>query len=224
MHKSIITTLLIFAISFSGIIFGTGLALANSSPTDARVTATKLIADYHITANRITNEQVSRVLTFFDDLDVDTDGYTDRILETFSPPEFIDEVGVRIPTEEACESSLSTQCLNQRLFDEFLLLMSGLGLTYGNIEGGISFDSLGQVITSIEDQQSFLIDQLEVALQVTRQTVSFYDQILQAYPIHVQNQRIIEELEKLQVNLSQLRRTMEPYSNIFHNVTSAACE
>lgn len=225
MHKSIISILLFFSISFSGVIFGTGLALANT--TDQRATSeADLIANYHITANQIVNEQISALLNFFNDFDVNTPDYADAILEAFSPPQFLSSEGVVLPLNEVCDGNLSSACLNRKLTVELRLLYSSLA---GQAEG-VSTDSIfslndiSSILQGSDDINVFVRDQLEVAVRITRQVVEFYSQILQAYPMHVQNQKIIEELKVLQSNLFSLRNSMQPYSNIFHNVTSAACE
>jgi hypothetical protein len=219
MYKSIISVLLFISISFSGIIFGTGLALANTPTQDSRTSSISLIVNYHVRANEITNQQISKLLNFFNELDVTSNNYTEEILKAFSPPNFQEGT-----LEEVCADNLSSACLNRRLVVELLFLYSSLNLNNESLPDDSTLDSLIQTIGSSTSVDEFLIDQLEIAIRMTQQTVEFYAQILQAYPMHIQNQRIIEELEVLKVNLNSLRNTMSPYSNIFHNVTSAACE
>jgi hypothetical protein len=225
MHKPIIKFLLFFSIACSGLVFGAGFALANAN-TPTTQSEAELIAIYHVKANEIVNQQISDLLNFFNDLNINTPNYTDIILESFSPPEFVTADGIVLSLEEVCLNNLSTACLKEKLSKELLLLYSNLG---GNIDriSTDNFSSLNDISTLLEgsgNTNDFVRDQFEVASRLTSQVVEFYAQILQAYPMHVQNQKIIDELKILKNNLFRLRNSIQPFSNIFHNVTSSACE
>lgn len=187
-----IKKLLIITALVSTLLIGAGIVLAQSSTEEV-----DLIADYHVKANEIINEQFENLFTFFDEIDIEDENYLAQIQEKLTVPEDL----------ESCSTNLTSTCLLYRLNNE----LDGLRLDLDEISETTS--------TSLQYRQQ----QLSLIQALNTQSVEFYGQTLFAYPIHIQNERLLEGLKEMRTNLKELERNLQPYSNVFHNVATTQC-
>jgi transcriptional/translational regulatory protein YebC/TACO1 len=106
-----------------------------------------------------------------------------------------------------CLDNLTSTCLQQKL--NFLYL---------------EYQAEANKISETAEDSIFLNEQLALIPELNKQSLEFYRQILFSYPLHIQNTKIIENLETLIDNLKDLEDAMQPYSNVFHNVTTPYCQ
>lgn len=202
MPKTIISSFLVFTIALSGFLIGTGAAIANFSAGQTKLSVT---AEYYVQANKIVNDQFQQLFIFFDNLNVDNENYLQSIAEKLRPPE-ANLSSTQL--QEFCNSNLSSSCLQTKL--------TSLYLAYS-----------GAMLNSVEDNTKnsgrFYAEQEKVIREINKQSVEFYRQVVFSYPFHIQNQKIFENLKVLLSNLKDLEDSLKPYSNIFHNATTAEC-
>jgi hypothetical protein len=215
MYKQIILVMAVI----SSMIFGTGIALGDN--TESRNNEVNLVATYYTNANIITNDYFKKVLTFFDELDIEDPNYLQEIQTNLLPPENLESRDFA-----ACQESLSSICLQIELENLYMLSERQLLAVRNSISPNTGPNAATDFasFTSVNDvRREFIDEQLNFMRNINTQSLEFYRQLLFAYPIHIQNQKTKEGLKDFLDNLRQLERNLAPYSGIFHNVTTAQC-
>lgn len=197
------------------IIFTTALTLLSltvyaQSETDPMVDA---FAQFHYQNNQIFQNQTSQLLDY---LSNSQDSLPEDLSTRFAPPASLDSV--------ACQENLSSSCLNFQ-FEE------NLNQLVPKIQDALNFVSVKD-ITNLSDSSAmqtqqrfrFMQEQFEAAIDSTQSTLSFYQQLLQAYPMHLSYQATQSELDILIGNLQELESYIKQYPSKYNNVTTPYCQ
>jgi hypothetical protein len=214
--------LLLITTIISGLCFGTGLAVlkANANQSSNPVSLT---ANYYAEANLIVNAQFQQLFSAFDELDPEDPSYFTTIEQLFSIPPEIANPNETFSLDEFCQTNITSRCLENKLNQLYLAFEQDLaGLSQ---ETPLSTSqSLTNTGSSSNANAEFINEQKNLIQNLNQQSIEFYRQVLFAYPMHIQNQQIAENLKQLLTNLKKLEDALKPYPSIFHNVTTAACQ
>jgi hypothetical protein len=199
-------SLVIFSIALTLLSLG---VYAQSTP-DPMIEA---FADFHFQNNQIFQDQTSQLFDYFESSDnsIPTD-----ISSKFSPPLALDSL--------SCQENLSSSCLNYK-FEE------NLNNLVPEIQKALNFVDV-QDITNLSDTNAlqsqqrfrFMQEQFEAAIDSTQSTLSFYQQLLQAYPMHLSYQATQSELDILINNLQELESYIKQYPSKYNHVTTPYCQ
>lgn len=214
--------LLLITTIISGLCFGTGIAVlrANANQSSNPVSLT---ANYYAQANLIVNAQFEQLFSAFDELDPKDESYFVTIEQLFSIPPEISAPNDSFSLDEFCLTNITSRCLEHKLNQLYLAFEQDLtGLSQNTtISENQSLTNTGN---SSNTNAEFINEQKNLIQNLNQQSIEFYRQVLFAYPMHIQNQQIAENLKELLTNLKKLEDTLKPFPSIFHNVTTAACQ
>lgn len=197
MLKSLVSKIIFVSVMLSGLLVGMAVASAQSVTTGAIT----LTGKYHADANKIVNAKINQVFNYFENIDLSDPNYLPEMQKKLTPPNDLAD-------STQCIDNLTSICLQQELNRLYLEYQS-------------SVVSLSKVQSN---DAIFLQEQLNLIPELNTQSLEFYRQILFSYPLHIQNTKIITNLEALIDNLKDIENAMQPYSNKFHNVTTAYCQ
>ena len=134
---------------------------------------------------------------------------------------------VEPPEDKECSDNknVSTYCLAIRAtakYEAFVLAME----THRSFlvdKGDDEIRTLDE-LSGLLDSRIDLIDrQILVAEEVMSATLATYDQLQVFYPLHVEYQDLIVELERYRDGLADVRKETEKYPGKFHDVTTTEC-
>lgn len=210
--KFIIAFNLICTILFTGI----GVAVGQSNDNVVR-----MFADYHLKANEIVDTKIQKLFAQFEgwsDKEVTTDEaiLTDTLQKIY-PPDTL--------TIETCEENLSSNCLTFELEQSYNLLFSRVTaqlepISDANLDEGTDVRS---VVGFSDVKTTFIMQELRNARDATEQAITFYQQTLFAYPMHIQLQVNAQLLQEFLGELRATNNELEKYSAKFHNASTTQC-
>lgn len=185
---------------------------AQSTQPDPMVQA---FADFHVQNNQAFNTQTQNLLNYFEDIDIQK-GLPQDFTEKFSPPLTLDNV--------SCQENLSSSCLNfyfQQNLDQLIPEMQS-SLNYIDIQ---DLDNLSdRAAQGAQARFTFMNEQFDASILATQSSLEFYQQLLQAYPLHVSYQATQDQLDLLQSNLQDLENYVKQYPSKYNNVTTPYCQ
>lgn len=185
---------------------------AQSTHPDPMVQA---FADFHVQNNQAFNTQTQNLLNYFEDIDIQK-GLPQDFTEKFSPPLTLDNV--------SCQENLSSSCLNfyfQQNLDQLIPEMQS-SLNYIEIE---DLDNLSdRAAQGAQARFTFMNEQFDASILATQSSLEFYQQLLQAYPLHISYQATQDQLDLLQSNLQDLENYVKQYPSKYNNVTTPYCQ
>lgn len=175
--------------------------------------------EYHLSVNEITNSHFTALFAFFEDK-TDLEAMTDTTtVQRLTAPEDLDTC------RDDEDINFSSSCLAYKLNLEYQELTESLQEDLEEADTSL-LQSQGDItrgISNIGIRNQFAAEQLELSSELQRQTVAFYQQTLMAYPLHVQYQITIDELNKFLSNVRQINRKVSNYPSKFHNASTALC-
>jgi hypothetical protein len=219
MRKSIIKKIVSVSVLISGLIFGATIALAQSNLGGGNYVS--VTAAYHVEANKIVNDQFSDLFTYFSELEITDEDYLSEMQRLLLPPSQDDSLSQQ-EVIDLCQNNLSSFCLQTKLSSLYLTYQQEVSQFQNTLTSTANLD-LNSVSTIDSTPSKFIEEQLNVIAMINKQSIEFYRQALFAYPMHIQNQQIIDNLKELINNLRDLENQLEPYPSIFHNVTTTEC-
>lgn len=185
---------------------------AQSTQPDPMVQA---FADFHVQNNQAFNTQTQNLLNYFEDIDIQK-GLPQDFTEKFSPPLTLDNV--------SCQENLSSSCLNfyfQQNLDQLIPEMQS-SLNYIDIQ---DLDNLSdRAAQGAQARFTFMNEQFDASILATQSSLEFYQQLLQAYPLHISYQATQDQLDLLQSNLQDLENYVKQYPSKYNNVTTPYCQ
>lgn len=176
--------------------------------------------EYHLRVNDITNEHFRELITFFEDK-TDMESILDETTRSrLGSPQNLDS---ECSTDE--DMNFSSSCLAYKLNQEYLDLVESLqqDLERADVDTLRESADITAGISDIGITNQFAAEQLELSSELQRQTVAFYQQTLLTFPLHIQYQITIDELNKFLSNVRQINRKISIYPSKFHNATTAQC-
>ena len=193
----------------------TMLSVAVSAQSTQPDPMVKAFADFHVQNNQAFNTQTQNLLKYFEDIDIQK-GLPQDFTEKFSPPLTLDNV--------SCQENLSSSCLNfyfQQNLDQLIPEMQS-SLNYIDIQ---DLDNLSdRAAQGAQARFTFMNEQFDASILATQSSLEFYQQLLQAYPLHVSYQATQDQLDLLQSNLQDLENYVKQYPSKYNNVTTPYCQ
>ncbi len=197
------------------IIFSIALTLLSlnvyaQSQTDPVVNA---FANFHFQNNQLLQSKTQQLFDYFQDSE---DTLPEDFTNKFSPPLALDS--------ESCADNLSSSCLNY-LFEE------NLNQLIPQVQSSLNFVEVSN-LSNISDSQArqsrarfqFIQDQFDASLDTVESSLNFYQQLLQAYPMHLSYESTKDELDILISNLQELESYVDQYPSKYNNVTTPYCQ
>lgn len=172
----------------------------------SRVPLDQAVLRYHNDMNSLFNEHIEKLFS------IDPDGKT---------------YVVKPPEDQNCGSAknISTYCLSMRALDRYDAFVRAMDTHRGYLkeQADNSTKTINELLGASERRLDLINEQVLQAERVMSTTLAAYDQLQTMYPLHVQYQELLGELEQYRDGLADVRREVEHYPGSFQNVTTADC-
>jgi len=136
-----------------------------------------------------------------------------------------------VPFGELCPEgekiNVSTYCLSLELVREYDGFIRALNETHSKFPTDLDEDTLFQsaegLTEKFAERGDFIDEQIELSRQVMDVTLGVYNEIQIFYPLHVEYQGLIEDLEDYRDSLADIRKDVEKYPGKFIDLTTTDC-
>lgn len=196
---SILTTLIVLTLSVSA-----------QNSTDPMVEA---FAEYHYQNNLDFKNKTQQLIDYFKD---SQGTLPENFTTMFSPPLALDKV--------SCAENLSSSCLNFSFEENINDLVPKMQSALGEVDVSPDNNITERVGSNAQARYRFMEEQFEASIDTTQSSLTFYQQLLQAYPMHLAYQSTQDELDILISNLSELESYVKQYPSKYNNVTTPYCQ
>lgn len=189
-------------------------------------------ADIPTSANPYDSENLSVsdiVDKYHEDMNEAFNRYTKMMLaEQAKDPNDVN--GKPLATSQACldpanVKNYSTYCVAVNLlqrYDNFRMALEGKRNLIAETKGELFVDSL-TAIRKIVSRNTSVDEQINIAKKTLDQTLSAYDQLRLAWPLHQKYIQIYKDLETFRDNLVKVRQQTDVYPAKFVDVTTSKC-
>lgn len=186
------------------------LSVSAQEQTDPMVNA---FADFHYQNNLEFKQKTQKLLDYFEE----SEGTLPETFTTaFSPPLALDEV--------SCEDNLSSSCLNFAFEENLNELIPKIQSSLNSADISSSANITERGASTAQSRFRFMQEQFDASVDTTQASLIFYQQFLQAYPMHLAYQSTQDELDILMNNLSELESYVKQYPSKYNNVTTPYCQ
>lgn len=186
------------------------LSVSAQDQTDPMVEA---FAEFHYQNNLEFQHKTQLLIDYFKD---SQGSLPDDFTSSFSPPETIDPV--------QCQENLSSSCLNFAFEKNLNELIPKIQSSLNSVDISSSPNITERGATKVQARYNFMQEQFEASIDTIQASLTFYQQLIQAYPMHLAYQKTQDELDILIKNLSELESYVKQYPSKYNNVTTPYCQ
>ena len=176
------------------------------------------IGEYHVRVNATVNTHIDSLITYFESKEDLQLLLNEETRNKITPPE--DDADCSVT---GADMNLSAECLRIKLESELELLTPTLSEDLDALELGTSGGEVSQTSSNMESRQTFVNNQLALIREMQSATMSYYRQILFAYPLHTQYEITIIELEVFLDQLKAMKRQIISLPSEFQDVSKTEC-